>query len=41
MISDGHIQSHNFISMIEIKEKYDNERRDDPENNGSDGKESG
>ena len=23
LLSDGHIQGHNFISMIELKEKYD------------------
>ena len=23
MISDGHIQSHNFISMLELQEKYE------------------
>jgi hypothetical protein len=34
MISDGHIQSHNFISMLELEEKYD-ERQNDKKNNAT------
>jgi hypothetical protein len=34
MISDGHIQSHNFISMLELEEKYD-ERQNDTKNNAT------
>ena len=26
LLSDGHIQGHNFISMLELKEKYGKER---------------
>ena len=26
LLADGHIQGHNFISMIELKDKYDNKR---------------
>jgi len=35
MLADGHIQGHNFISMIELKEKYDkgqNDKRDNETN---------
>ena len=34
MISDGHIQSHNFISMLELQEKYD-EGQNDKKNNAT------
>jgi hypothetical protein len=39
MISDGHIQSHNFISMLELEEKYD-ERQNDTKNNATNEQES-
>ena len=26
LLADGHIQGHNFVSMIELKEKYENTR---------------
>jgi hypothetical protein len=39
MISDGHIQSHNFISMLELQEKYD-ERQNDTKNNATNEQES-
>ena len=34
MIQDSHIQSHNFISMLELEEKYD-ERQNDKKNNAT------
>jgi hypothetical protein len=27
LLADGHIQGHNFVSMIELREKYENERQ--------------
>jgi hypothetical protein len=31
LLADGHIQGHNFISMIELRGKYDNERQNSTE----------
>ena len=31
LLADGHIQWHNFISMLELRGKYDNERQNSTE----------
>ena len=34
LLADGHIQGHNFISMLELKEKYGNERQTSTKSDG-------
>ena len=36
LLADGHIQGHNFISMLELKEKYGNERQTSTKSDGQD-----
>jgi hypothetical protein len=36
LLADGHIQGHNFISMLELKEKYGNERQTSSKSDGQD-----
>ena len=35
LLADGHIQGHNFISMLELKEKYERKKDERPNSNGT------
>ena len=36
LLADGHIQGHNFISMLELKEKYERKKDERPNSNRAD-----
>jgi hypothetical protein len=36
LLADGHVQGHNFISMLELKEKYERKKDERPNSNRTD-----